>query len=52
MKLINLTIELLCNNKLLNVMKNKYLYSVCEKLLVEHHGGRCYRILRSMNFGK
>ena len=35
------TIELLNNNKLLNIMKNKYiLYSVCEKLLVKNHRRR------------
>ena len=39
------TIKLL-NNKLSNIMKN-ILYSFCEKLLIENHGGR-----RCKNFAK
>ena len=36
------TIKLLNNSELYNIMK-KILNSVCEKLLVENHGGCCYR---------
>ena len=33
-------------------MKNKYLHSVCEKLLVENHGGRCCRNFAKYEFWK